>query len=105
MRALKILVVVMGVLLVVGVAVVIATIVYRAIHQGVSTVAVAPAASPHAFGSATVRLPAGAKVVEMRNVGSRLVLRFERVDGTEALLVLDPETGAVLGTIELRAGE
>jgi hypothetical protein len=103
MRALKILVVVMGVALLAGLAVVVVTIIHRASRLGTS---VATTVEPaRAFGSATVRLPQGASVLEMRGVGSRLVLRLLRADGGQALLVLDPDTGNALGTIELRAGE
>jgi hypothetical protein len=103
MRALKILVVVMGVALLAGLAAVVVTIIHRASRLGTSVAtAVEP---PRAFGNATVRLPQGANVLEMRGVGSRLVLRLQRPDGSQALLVLDPDTGSALGTIELRAGE
>lgn len=104
MRALKILVVAMGVLLVLGVAVVIATIAYRVIHASTSTAAGTPPPASRGFGSASVSLPPGARVVEMRGVGAKLVLRVERPDGTEALLVIDAETGNALGTIELQPG-
>ncbi len=107
MRALKVLVVVMGVLIVVGVAVLAATILGRVNQR---QAAVTPAAAVVAtraapFGQATVPLPVGAKVVEMQAVGTRLVLRLERADGKQELLVLDPDFGTVLGTIELRAGD
>jgi len=107
MRALKILVVVMGVALVAGLAVIIATIAYLASHMGTSAALATPEplGRPHAFGNATVRLPPDASIVEMQGVGSRLVLRLKRSDGSQALLVLDPDSGNVLGTIELRPGE
>jgi len=103
MRALKILVAVMGVMLVVGLAVVVATIIHRATQRQ----ATAPAASSAVpgFGHATVTLPAGARVVEMRDAGGRLVLRLQRVDGSEALLIIDPATGAEIGTIDLKPGQ
>ncbi|HUK11077.1 MAG TPA: hypothetical protein VLX09_24640 [Stellaceae bacterium] len=104
MRALKILVVVMGVALVAGLAVIIGTIAYRASHMGTAA-ALATPGRPHAFGNATVRLPPDASIVEMQGVGSRLVLRLKRSDGSQALLVLDSDSGNVLGTIELRPGE
>jgi len=94
MRALKILVVVMGVMLIAGLAVVIGTIAHRATQRQ----AAPPAAG---FGHTSVALPAGARVVEMREVGGRLVLRLERSNGSETLLILDPATGAEVGTIDL----
>jgi hypothetical protein len=102
MRALKILVAVMGVMLVVGLAVVVATIIHRATQRQSATPAASSAAG---FGHATVTLPAGARVVEMRDAGGRLVLRLERADGSEALLILDPATGAQIGTIDLKPGQ
>ncbi len=101
MRALKILVVVMGILLIVGVAVVIGTIFYRAGHPSVAG-GVDVARVPHSFGKATVTLPAGAKLVEMQAGGARIVLRLERADGGQLLLLLDADTGTTLGTIELQ---
>jgi len=105
MRALKILVMVMGVLLILGVSVVIVTIAYRTTHQAAQTPPGTPSALPHAFGNATVGLPPGSKVVEMRGVGTRLALRVELADGRQELLILDADTGALLGAIELRTGD
>lgn len=107
MRALKVLVVVMAVLIAAGTAVLTGTILRRANQR---QAAVTPAAAVVAtraapFGQATALLPVGAKVVEMQAVGTRLVLRLERADGKQELLVLDPDVGTVLGTIELRAGD
>jgi len=101
MRALKILVAVMGVMLVVGLAVVVATIIHRATQR--QTPVVASAAT--GFGHATVTLPAGARVLEMRDAGGRLVLRLQRADGSETLIFLDPATGAEIGTIDLKSGQ
>jgi len=100
MRGLKILVAVMGVLLVVGLAVVIGTIVHRATQRQPS----APPAASAGFGHAAVTVPPGAHVVEMRGAGDHLVLRLQRADGTEALLILNPATGAEIGTIDLKPG-
>jgi len=102
MRALKILVAVMGVMLVVGLAVVVATIIHRATQrQSSSPAAASPAAS---FGHTAVTLPAGARVLEMREAGGRLVLRLQRTDGSETLLVLDLATGNEIGTVDLKPG-
>jgi len=101
MRGLKILVAVMGVLLVVGLAVVIGTIIHRATQRQPSA---PPAAASAGFGQAAVTVPPGAHVVEMRGAGDHLVLRLQRADGTEALLILNPATGAEIGTIDLKPG-
>ena len=96
MRALKVLVVVMGVLLVAGFAVVIATIMSRMSQR-------ATPATTHltSFGNTTVMLPADALVIETQGAGDRILLRLDLADGTEMLLVLDAATGTELGRIKL----
>ena len=93
MRSLKILVVVMGVMLVAGLAVVIGTIINRASQRQPSAAA--------GFGHSSVVLPAGARVVEMREAGDRLILRLDRSNGSQTLLIIDLTTGAEIGTIDL----
>lgn len=106
MRALKVLVVVMGVLLVAGSAVLVATIMSRLTQRPAPPAPTASAATrPLPFGEATVTLPPGAKLVGMQATGNRLVLQVERSDGKQELLVLDPDTGTMLGRIELRPGD
>ena len=105
MRGLKILVAVMGVMLVVGLAVVIGTIVHRATQRPPAASTVTPAAAPAVgFGHAAVTLPAGARVLEMHGAGERLVLLLQRADGSEMLLLIDPNTGAEIGTVDLKPG-
>jgi hypothetical protein len=105
MRGLKILVVVMGILLVAGLAVVIGTIIGRVTKLAAPPpVAERPLPPPlRPFGRTALTLPAGAKVLEMRGAGPRVVLRIERADGSQALLVIDPGTGTELGTIDLQS--
>lgn len=103
MRALKVLVVVMGVLLVAGVAIVIITIMTRLTQHPAATAPVATAdGRPTPFGTAALSLPAGARVIDMQSAGRRLALRLRRADGSEAILIVDPDTGTALGTIELK---
>lgn len=99
MRALKVLVVVMGVLLIAGVAVVIVTIMSRLTQKGTP----APPAAAHLlpFGNTTVTLPSDSLVMEVQGTGDRILLRLDLKDGTEMLLVLDAATGAELGRIKL----
>ena len=98
MRALKLLVVVMGVLLIAGFAVVVVTIMSRMNQKAAPT-----ASTPHLmpFGSTTVTLPVDALVMEVQGAGDRILLRLDLRDGTEMLLVLDAATGAELGRIKL----
>ena len=102
----------MGVLLIVGIGVLVLTIVSRMSHRSAQTAQTkseqaksAEAVPAQNFGSASVTLPHGAKVIEMAGAGSRLVLRVAKPDGGEQLLVLDPATGVLLGTIELRPAD
>jgi hypothetical protein len=98
MRALKVLVVVLGVLLVAGFAVVVVTIMSR-IGQRTAPAATAVRLAP--FGNAAVTLPANALVMEVQGAGDRILLRLDLADGNEMLLVLDAATGAELGRIKL----
>jgi len=102
MRALKVLVVVMGVLLLAGVAVVIVTIMTRLAQHPAATAPAAMEGRPAPFGTTTLALPAGARVIEMQSAGRRLALHLRHADGSEALLILDPDTGTEIGTIELK---
>jgi hypothetical protein len=99
MRALKVLVVVLGVLLVAGFAVVVVTIMGRLGQRAAPAPPAAARLAP--FGNATVTLPANALVMEVQGAGDRILLRLDLADGSEMLLVLDAATGAELGRIKL----
>lgn len=86
MRALKILVGVMTVLLVGGTALLVVLVVKRA---------GAPAVDPQA----RIALPAGSTLREVAGVGDRLVLRVADGSGAEALLLIDPRDGRALGRL------
>ena len=95
MRALKILVVVMGVMLVVGFAALVALIAGRISRGG-------PAATAaHGFGSPSIDVPRGARIEAMTGVADRLILALELPDGGRQLVVIDLATGVRLGSIEL----
>lgn len=105
MRGLKILVVVMGVLLVAGTGALVAAIIYRVNHRTAAPQQAAlPAPAGRGFGRAVIDLPAGAKVLSVDGSGERLVIRLALAEGGEAVILVDPRTGARLGTIELRPG-
>jgi hypothetical protein len=93
MRGLKTLVIVMGVLLVVGFAALVATIAARVSHRA------PPPAT--AFTAPPVALPAGAKIARMSTGPDRIVIAIALPDGTQQLLVIDLQTGRLLGTIPI----
>jgi hypothetical protein len=95
MRGLKILVTVMGVLLVVGFAALVAAVAVRLSHR-------APAPVPAiAFTAPPVTLPPGAHIERMSTGPDRIVLAIALPDGTKQFLVIDLQTGRLLGTIPL----
>ena len=95
MRALKILVVVMGVMLVVGFAALVVVIAGRVSRGGPAATA-APG-----FGSSALDVPRGARVEAMTAGSDRLILALELADGERQLVVIDLVKGVRLGTIEL----
>ena len=72
------------------------------VYQIVTAAGEPPApAARESFGELELALPPGARVVDMGVTGDRLVLRVEAGDGRQRLYVLDPSTGALVGTIGL----
>ena len=100
MRALKILVVVMGIMLVGGFVALIISIAYMAKHR--QEAVPAASAAPASYTAPAVGLPSGARIETMALSTNRLVLSIITPDGNRELLVLDPATGRRLGTIPLR---
>jgi hypothetical protein len=92
-RALKILVVVMGVMIVAGLTILIVVIAGRLSRGG-------PVAAP--FAAAPIELPAGARIETISVGGDRLVLDIVLPDGSRRLVIIDPATGRLLGTVPLR---
>jgi Family of unknown function (DUF6476) len=95
MRALKILVVVMGIMLVGGFAALIVAIAARVSHRGVT-----PIGSP-VFAGRAIGIPRGARIEAMTAGPDRLVLALALPEGDRQLVIIDLTTGARLGTIEL----
>ena len=96
MRALKVLVIVMGVVIIAGFAVLIVVIAGRVSPSR-------PAAmSPQPFAAAPIELPAGARIEAMAMGSDRLVLEILLPDGNRRLMIIDPATGRLLGAIPLR---
>lgn len=102
-RMLKIAVIVMGILLVGGFALVMAAIVYQASKLGDKKGPVPDAAIPQAAAPAEMgafALPDGAEVVSMALDGDRLALHLKTSTGPE-IAVIDVATGQVLSRIRL----
>ena len=93
MRALKILVTVMGIVIVVGFGVVIAVIAGRLARR--------EAAMPHAFAAGAVNIPHGARIEAMTAASDRLILALALPGGGRDIIVIDLVTGTRLGTIKL----
>ena len=97
MRTLKIAVVVMGIMLVVGFASLIAAIISKTSRNGsVPTPA-------RIFTSAAIDIPRGARVEAMTIAADRLLLALALPEGDRQLVIIDLGSGARLGTIELHA--
>ena len=103
MKALKILVLSMGVVLVVGFGFLIWGLTGRG--GSAPTASPQPHAAVHAagqeFGQVTVPLPAGSKVDQIIAVDNRLVARIIAAGGDQHLMVLDVATGHVMGEFAL----
>ena len=99
-KALKIAVIVMGVLLVGGFALVLGAIVYQASRLGQDNPgAAAPRISDQ--GATQVAVPKGASVTAMDLDGGRLALHLNGSDGPE-VIVIDLGSGKVLVRIQLK---
>ena len=100
MRALRILVVVLGIMLVGGFVALIISIAYMVKHRP----AAAPAAisAPAPYTAPAIELPFGARIETMALGANHLVLSIVTPDGNRELVVLDPGSGRRLGTIPLR---
>lgn len=96
MRALKILVVLMGIMLVVGFAALVAVIAGRVSRGGSGAAAGSP------FPATAIEIPRGARIEAMTTAPNRLILDLVLADGRRQLVFLDINSGARLGTIELR---
>jgi hypothetical protein len=95
-RALKILVVVMAVMILAGVATLLVVITGRLSRSGPVT------ASSQPFAASPIELPAGARIETMSAGSDRLVLAIVLPDGNRQLVIIDLATGRRLGAIPLR---
>jgi hypothetical protein len=96
MRALKVLVVVMGVVLVLGTAALVAAILHRAGRPPATT------EQPVAGGAVAVELPAGAHIISSELSDDRVLVQVALADGSVELLLFDARSGARVATIMLQ---
>jgi hypothetical protein len=101
-RAMTLLVVVMGILIVAGLTALAVGIARRAAHSVHPTEAPL-AAGPAPFVAAPIDLPKGAQVTAISTGTDRLVVDVALPDGGQELIIVDLATGRRLGTIPLRA--
>lgn len=94
-RTLTILVVVMGVMILAGFAVLGAMIAVRMSHPSSSSASLRP------FAAAPIALPAGARVEAISAGTDRLVIDIALADGDRQLVIIDLATGRRLGTVPL----
>jgi hypothetical protein len=97
---LKVLVVVMGLLIVVGFIVVASEISRRMSSASPGS---APSGGAAAF-SERIALPSGAQVVSVSPAGDRVAVHVKAADGRSTLYIVDPRTGALLGTVDFPPG-
>jgi len=90
MKALKALVIGMGILIIAEIVVVAVTIAHRLS---------APATAPTAPGK--LALAAGTEIEAMSGTADRITLLVRQSDGARALLVVDPATGAVIHRVDI----
>ena len=95
-RILLVTVILLGVLLVGGAAVVISTVIAR--------LSAPEAPMARDFELSEIAIPAGARLVGVENGATRIVLRLEDKDGS-LLLLLDPRKGTETGRVRLIEGK
>ncbi len=103
MRALKALVIGMGILILIGFAAVVMAVIQRAGDGGGENPAAvrSGAATERAFGDVRVSLPPGAQVIGTSADGGRLIVHLRLAGGEARILVIDLATGKRLGAIRL----
>lgn len=105
MRALKALVIILGIAILVGTTVLVTVIIQRGVRlAGQSAPARSSptaAAVPSGTADRALALPAGAKVLESRLGGGRVLLRAALPGGGEALFVFDAATGKLVARYDI----
>lgn len=99
-RWLKIAVVVMGIMIVAGIAILIGRVLYLASQGPRQATQTAIRAGAPVVAEATLALPAGASIRNISYAGDRLAIHYEGPRGTGIMLV-DTVTGARLGRFDI----
>lgn len=94
-KTLKRIVIILGILLVVGFAVVITTIIYRA-----ANLAIDHNGAINAEGFST-NIPDGAQIIGGFRKDNTLAVHYKTSNGDEKVIVLDIKTGMLLGELEI----
>jgi hypothetical protein len=110
---LKALVIFMGVVIAVGFIVVFVELGRRIVRPpateplqaGPPTAPAGPAAKPRSFGEISLPIPEGAKVESVTSADARTVVLVRMGDGSAALYVIDPASGALLGVVRFPEGK
>ncbi len=99
MQALKLLVIVMGILILVGLALLVYGVTQRASERDGGE---AEPAAGEGFGEIAVPLPAGCTIAEARGEDGRLVVRLDgpAERGCQQVIVIDMDDGKVLGRVQ-----
>ena len=92
LRALKIVTIMMGVLIVIGTTVVVVTIARRTISG--------PATLPEKTFAAVLDQPAGTAIVGITSVRDRLAVQLHG-GGADRVILIDPTSGALVGQVSL----
>ena len=95
-KTLKRIVIILGVLLVAGFAVVVTTIIYRA-----ANLATGNESTPESAATISLNIPDGAKIIGGSKSGDLLTLHFETPAGDEKVVVLDMKTGGVVSELDI----
>jgi hypothetical protein len=100
MRALKALVIGMGILIVLAFGLLVYGLVKRSAEPVASSAATG--AVVHPYGPVAIALPPGARLVDTQASEGRLLVQLELAGGVRRVLVLDLASGALVGSIELK---
>ncbi|MEQ1696627.1 MAG: DUF6476 family protein [Hyphomicrobiaceae bacterium] len=107
-RALRVVVLGMGALLVLGFGAVIARIVYLTTRQPVSSEGASPLIAPQPKTKSgldtTLALPQGAKIQSQSLSGTRLSVHYV-TDAEETIVIVDLETGQVVGQVRINSAK